>query len=71
MRYVTRNEHGQINGSYFRQQYPGQERLADDNPELVAFTNPPPAFGSEIGLRPTLSETYKQLLISKEKYWRK
>lgn len=71
MRYVNRDENGKINGSFARQQYPGQERLADDDPELVVFTNPPPPFDEETEGKPEFSDSFKQSLTSKEKYWRK
>ncbi len=41
-----KRENGEIVGTYRRPQYPGQEKLPDDHPEVLAFldkhNNPPP-----------------------------
>lgn len=37
MRYVDRDQGGKISGSFARPQYPNQERLADDHPDMIAF----------------------------------
>lgn len=40
MPFITRNENAKINGVYANEQEEGQEFLADDSPELLAYLAP-------------------------------
>lgn len=42
MPYVSRRDDGSIYGLFTVRQHPGQEELADDHADVVAFRNPPP-----------------------------
>lgn len=41
MSYIQRNENGEITGLFRWPQTEGQERLAEDHPDVVAFRNRP------------------------------
>jgi len=41
MRYISRNQNGNITGSFARQQEFALESIPDNDPELQAFINPP------------------------------
>jgi|GEM_PF-5321903 len=43
MSYVDRDQAGKITGAYPHQQYPGQEFIADSDPDYIAFINPLPS----------------------------
>ena len=47
MPYVKRDESNKVEGLYRRQQEFATEFLSEDNPEVVAFRNPPPPSASE------------------------
>ncbi len=41
MKYIKRNKDGVVTDVYARKQFEGQEALADDHPEIIAFFEPP------------------------------
>ena len=42
MPYVDRDKDNKITGIFIPKQYPNQEYLSDDNPEIIAFRSPKP-----------------------------
>lgn len=64
MKYVTRDGQRVVNGTYNVAQFPGQECLAADHPDIVAYDNPvkPNVPGFKAWLKANVSFTLRNLI---------